>query len=319
MKKILYISFLFFSSCINDIRDEYVSVNGTNNTLDETTIEESSSYDDSEPNRSPHIPKLDVYEFPTIDPEDCKNVDFLFVIDNSGSMQDEQDKLIDNFDVFSTGLENTIINVKSLHIGIITTDAYSYNPVECQTLGALVTSTQDEQCGPYIAGDNFITESDNIEEKFACAANVGVWGDSTERQIEAPIAALEGFINSDNQCNAGFVRDDAIAVIFIITDEDILTDVDSQIPVDTLIDSIYEHFVYLKNEDENIVFIVMTIIENGKCNNNLHKQNIIDLSGRFKYGLVGDLCEEDYSQMFLASVDLINSACLNLDPPPYIP
>src|SRR5688500_13270586 len=57
----------------------------------------------------------------------CRAVDFLFVIDNSGSMATFQTNLVSNFGAFISGIQDTLVEVDSYHIGVITSDAYSYN------------------------------------------------------------------------------------------------------------------------------------------------------------------------------------------------
>jgi hypothetical protein len=52
----------------------------------------------------------------------CDKVDFLFVIDNSGSMQDEQANLIASFPLFIQTIEDTLVDAQDYHIMAVGTD-----------------------------------------------------------------------------------------------------------------------------------------------------------------------------------------------------
>ncbi|MCY1010753.1 hypothetical protein OV079_35360 [Nannocystis pusilla] len=76
----------------------------------------------------PGLPKLDLGEQPqgTTGEDDplaagCKKIDFLFVVDNSGSMADEQANLIASFPGFIDTITNTL-SAKDYHIMAVSTD-----------------------------------------------------------------------------------------------------------------------------------------------------------------------------------------------------
>ncbi len=65
----------------------------------------------------------------TADPDGdigCKKVDFLFVIDNSGSMGDEQDNLIASFPGFIDTIQNTLDEAQDYHLMVVDTDEWVY-------------------------------------------------------------------------------------------------------------------------------------------------------------------------------------------------
>jgi len=65
----------------------------------------------------------------TTDPDGdmgCKKVDFLFVIDNSGSMGDEQDNLIASFPGFIDTIQTTLDEAQDYHLMVADTDAWVY-------------------------------------------------------------------------------------------------------------------------------------------------------------------------------------------------
>ena len=57
----------------------------------------------------------------------CKKVDFLFVIDNSGSMGDEQDNLISSFPGFIETIQTTLDEAQDYHIMVIDSDPWVFD------------------------------------------------------------------------------------------------------------------------------------------------------------------------------------------------
>lgn len=88
-------------------------------------------------------------------------------------------------------------------------------------LGAGVTfplgdSASNRRCGSS-EGRRFLREDDaNLSAAFDCVARVGASGDGDERPIGATLAALER--SRPGECNEGFLRDDALLVVVLITD-----------------------------------------------------------------------------------------------------
>jgi hypothetical protein len=156
--------------------------------------------------------------------EGCSKVDFLFIIDNSGSMADNQEDLANNFPNFIEGIQATLEEVDEYQVGVITSDAYAFNAAGCNQLGGLVVRTGGEDssnqvCGPYAGGKNFMTEADDLATKFACAAKVGSEGNGLEMPMNAMEVAVRKDLGGPGECNDGFIRDDALLVIVVITDE----------------------------------------------------------------------------------------------------
>lgn len=241
-------------------------------------------------------------------PEDlCKNIDFLFVVDNSGSMSDNQMNLIMNFPTLLAGVTNYIPTLEDFHLGVVTTDNYSYNEPGCMGLGNLVTQTgnfsSQNDCGPFADGYRFMTHNDtDLTTKFECVANVGTSGNSIERPLDAITSALETWPNSPGACNESFFRpDDALLVIVIITDEDDLADPQN----------IYSHVTWLKNDSPNEV-VVLSLANTGEtqaCGSFYSSNNVIEFTNKFYYGVVGDVCAPDYAPFLSEAVGWIGTAC----------
>jgi hypothetical protein len=127
-------------------------------------------------------------------------VDILFVVDNSGSMQAEQNNLAANFGQFiqfTTGLDI------DYHIAIVTTD------------------TSDGSSGvfvaPFISNVGSHASADPIAE-FVSAVNVGTTGSATEKGLEASVLALTEPLVST--LNGGFLREHALLSVIYVSDED---------------------------------------------------------------------------------------------------
>lgn len=126
-------------------------------------------------------------------------VDILWVVDNSGSMGEEQQKLSDNFGAF---MQYFLDSGLDYHIGVTSTDCDGNNK------GKL------EQA----AGVRFVTnDTPNPIETFRQLAVVGTNGSSDERGRRAAWYALND--PNLNGYNADFYRDDASLHIITISDE----------------------------------------------------------------------------------------------------
>lgn len=158
------------------------------------------------------------------DEDHCKSVDFLFVVDSSISMATNQSDLVTAFPEFVDTMKATLESVDSYHVGVVTSGAYAGNEPGCQQIGALVTQTAGPdssaaQCGPYLDG-RYMTEDDDLASAFECAARVGTGGDNDEKMMQAALAAISPELNAPGACNEGFIREDALLVLVLITDED---------------------------------------------------------------------------------------------------
>lgn len=237
----------------------------------------------------------------------CEKIDFLFVIDNSGSMEDNQAKLVANYDAFIDGILESVQRVQSIHVGVVTTDAYRFNRSECSTLGGLVLKTgganaSQEVCGPYASGGSYMTEEDDLDEAFRCAAQVGTTGSGNELMLRAAVSATSAPLTDPGACNEGFVRDDALLVQFLITDED----------VD--IDPVFAAAELLANKRGGLADIVTVALGNppdGECG--LGSQGpafgLDTYVNLFRHGFFGAICEDDYTDVLRAAADAVAEAC----------
>lgn len=256
------------------------------------------------------------FEFPLAVEERCGAVDFLFVIDNSESMQPHQDNLRRSFGPFINGINSTLDDVDDYHVGIVTTDAYRDNAVDCRELGALVTSVDAPgpnrtECGPFADGERFMTQNDDLTATFNCAANVGTDGSREEEPMKALRRAIGGSTYPwYPHCNNDFIRDDALLVSVIITDEG--DGEESPVRDEPQPDDWFRTVVDVKGTQQNAVVLSLVNGVTPECpiyNDAFDGTKIAEFTEMFDHGFVGGICEPDYGALFARAVDEIDEAC----------
>lgn len=267
----------------------------------------------------------------------CEQVDLLFVIDDSGSMGDEQGNLVNSFPGFINEIQTQLADAEGYHIGVITTDEYEYND-GCNHEGAMVTATggsdsSKSACGPYADGHRYMTENDDLEVAFSCAAKVGTDGDGDERPMQTMQAALSPDMNGPGECNEGFLRDEALLVIVVITDEEDDDEEDGCLqsahpgssgePAEWFADVIAAK----DGHEENIVVLSLvgppgpdpaTCPVLDKCVGGVDgaevADRIVSFTTMFTNGFVGRICEPSFADFFAEAVGVIATACDNFVP-----
>jgi hypothetical protein len=190
-------------------------------------------------------------------PVRCEKVDLVFVVDNSASMFDEQQSLLQSFPSFIGEVEQ-VLGSDDYQVLVIDTDVGEwagcyeamYGSFDCGLWcsSANCPSGCDcecnaEPCAPFVnytcdgalgagriesgdgstcglAGRRYITGADaDPSSEFQCAALVGIAGEPNERPMQALVDAVGPLAAADG-CNAGFLRADAILVVVVISDEE---------------------------------------------------------------------------------------------------
>jgi hypothetical protein len=266
----------------------------------------------------------------------CAAIDFLFVIDNSGSMGDNQQALIASFAGFIQKIQETIGEADSYHVMVVDTDEYwndctvecAFFPGMCQfgdvnacdgaptvcdaTLGGGVTfpvgSDASNQYCELTGGQRYITQQEpfaSLPQKFTCIASVGTDGDSDEKPLQALTAAVSPEHQGPGGCNTGFLRDDAVLVLTIITDEE-----DGSLGTPN---GLYQNIVAQKGgHPENVV--VLGLINDGDlpgaiCPVEAVAPRIVEFINYFPNSMRGSICDLNYAPVFEQAVDLINTTC----------
>ncbi len=159
--------------------------------------------------------------------EACDAMDILFIIDNSGSMQQEQTNLAANFPAFVQVLDhftNADGQTIDYHVGVTTTGVSKDYEIDTG-LPWNIPESQDGEDGHLQQGSGcgmprrWLERSDtDVATKFSCIASVGTGGPSDEMPLEgARLAVTERMADSSN---AGFLRSEALLALVILTDEE---------------------------------------------------------------------------------------------------
>ena len=268
----------------------------------------------------------------------CQKIDFLFVVDNSGSMADEQESLANSFDGFIKSIQDTVM-AKDYHIMVIDTDAGNAFEQSCfvicgflpecegfpcdmlpkvegcdASLGSgLIADPGAKACG-VTGGKRFMVDGQpNLADTFQCLAKVGTDGDGSERPMEAMIAAMTS-LNGAGACNEGFLRKDALLVVTFITDEE--DDGQSKgTPAG------WQAALVAAKVGAEKSIVVLGLIGDPDQPNPVCAPDQAEESPRlrsftemFTFGSSGSICSPDYAPFFDASVSVIDSACQQFEP-----
>jgi hypothetical protein len=160
-------------------------------------------------------------------------IDILFMIDNSSSMTEMQQKLQDQLPTFMQVLQ-ALPTPPSLHVAVVSSDmgapGDSTSSIMCTKAGdqGQFQSQPRGTCTAttITAGDTFISDADNmpnytdpIGNVFQCIALLGDKGCGFENQL----ASIDRALGGDGQqpsTNANFLRPEAYLGIVILTNED---------------------------------------------------------------------------------------------------
>lgn len=285
----------------------------------------------------------------------CDKVDFLFIVDNSGSMGDEQGNLINSFPEFISTIQATLDEAQDYHVMVIDSDAWVYgqceflcpiafntclgNPeyecgvttaMECEDiLGAGVTYPRGGQASnadcDFSTGARYMDSSQpDLTAAFECAARVGTGStDDPEKPMEAMVAAAT-MGTPAFACNEGFFRDDAILVVTFVTDED---DAAGDGSAGT-VEGWRQALIAAKNGDPNAV-VVLGLFGDGDmvdpiCTSfDSQSGNGAEPSPRLREfteswgdkGIAGSICAPSYDQFFEQAVSVIDTTCEDFIPP----
>ena len=163
-----------------------------------------------------------------------RNVDLLFLVDDSSSMRLSQESLLRNFPVLMTALENMPGGLPNVHIAVVSSDmgAGDGSVAGCDATGGKNGIFQYTARGACTAtgldpGATFISNiggvknyTGNLPDVFTCIAALGQKGCGFEHQFAAITRALGADGRAAPLENQGFLRPDAYLAIVMITNED---------------------------------------------------------------------------------------------------
>ncbi len=145
-------------------------------------------------------------------------IDVLFVIDNSGSMAGEQATLAAGFADFIRAFQAKAVD---FHLGVITTDVQNTNASDwANRMPAGFINPNRGDLLSRSAGQRFLTSATpNLNAAFSSLTNVGTRGSGAEQGLKSLGYFLEAGKLGAGGTNAGFVREDALLSIVVLSDE----------------------------------------------------------------------------------------------------
>lgn len=263
-----------------------------------------------------------------VGPEGCKQVDFLFVIDNSVSMEGEQTALTMAFPGFIDTIKNTL-PTSDYHIMVADTDAegrcapgicthstcqaqmkYACKDIfsDCDTTrGAGVVHPAGEFASnmpcAFAPGKRYLLGDDPaLTTNFQCAAKVGTAGNASERPMDGMVEAVSPALLAPGACNEGFLRDGAILVVTFISDDPNVEDMNTA-------QETFDAIVAAKGGDvDKIVMLGLIPGGDGCGGGGKHWADMISKFGA--RGIKGSVCAPEFNTFFQDAVDTILDTCV---------
>lgn len=156
----------------------------------------------------------------------------------------------------------------------------------------------------YIIGDE-----PNFEEAVECVTQVGMNG-GYALAAEAMVTAISPEFSGPDGCNEGFIRDDALLVVTLISD---MFDQLSQGTVESWINAL--RAAKRGNDDAFAVIVLTTDVDVGYwqlCLPEMYspiKNRLRLLAEGVEHGFISSICEEDFSPFFADAVDELVELC----------
>ncbi len=264
-------------------------------------------------------------------PPGCKGkIDFLFVISRFGSMEYFQAQLIDAFPKFIQTIESKFADF-DVHVMVVHGTRYweptgclekcpekcfpefpcHYTPTTCDdTIGAGVVypvgwDGSNKFCG-INGGRRYMTKAQaNLEETFSCVANMGTGG--WDLLGEALTAAMQPEINAPGGCNAGFLRDDALLMVTMLSSTADEPGLSMGTPEEW-----FEAVRSAKHGNPESVIMLNILRILPECGD---ADRACQLAKMFPYHVIGSR-DGDYAAYFDEATDLVEVACEQFAPPP---
>lgn len=216
-------------------------------------------------------------------------VDILWVVDNSNSMAEEQQLLVDGFSTFASQLDESDTDFQ---LGVITT-SFPYG---------------DPSSGRLIGDPPYLTQDDaDYEGAFAARAAVGLLGNDKEKGYEAATFAVHPSMTLDGAPNAGFVRKDSALLVVFVSDEEDCSDggalegqpptacyeqPDALEPVQGFVDDLLD----LKSGQTLVQIGAIVGTDGSNCADSYPGRRYM-AGALLTGGLIGDICQSDWSGM----------------------
>jgi hypothetical protein len=154
----------------------------------------------------------------------------------------------------------------------------------------------------------------DLEDTFACVAKVGTAGWALEFPMSSMVWAVGPELNGPDGCNEAFVRDDAVLVVTVISDD---PDLDGKATDDAGMgdpQAWYDAVLAAKHGDASAA-VVLGLVPNGdplRGTTELFVE-LVEMFG--DRGVLGEVMSPDYGPFFSEAVDKIDEACDSFVPP----
>lgn len=245
----------------------------------------------------------------------CTGIDMIFVVDDSAPMLEEQIRLRAAALAFVQQVAaSTPSLVDGINIGVITTD------------DDLFVQATAEACGPYEGGSTWMISSSTVlGTELDCALAVGTAGSPNERPMDMLIAALADDNLAPGGFHDGFLREGALLVVVLVTNEE------DELEVDTEWGSAgdpatWAEAVASRKGGWRHDVVVLSLLGTDKPNACPDFQwdgtegaqvspRLIEFTEAFPQGAVGDICAQEYATFMLGVVPGVAAACDNYTPP----
>ncbi len=288
-------------------------------------------------------------------PPGCKGkVDLLLVISRHGTMVTEQEQLLASFPDFIKTIEHKLEGF-DVHIMTANPDGYwpgwtcenqycigeKYWPncgpgaldYQCGVFPDMMTAC-DEQLGAGLifnaggdaanklcdlyGGHRYIISGEpDMAGAFECIAKVGVAGDASllGDAVIAALSSASNGLNGPGGCNEGFLREDALLVVALISDN---WDYSKSYAKQQ-----YEAILDAKKDPSAVVLLAVVpellgkdepIPPGGCAFDPSPPRSYEELFSKFPYTVYGDTCAPSYATFFDQAVDKIAEACGNFIP-----
>ncbi len=267
----------------------------------------------------------------------CDRMDILFVIDNSGSMGEEQMHLANNFPAFAQIIDAyRTPSGDPLDYRIAVTTAGRTVSYTVTWPGVTLTTTETGDNGAFRMGcgmtRRWIERDDpDVVGTFSCVAQVGTGGPGAEM----PLLGLEWSLDQRvaDGTNAGFLREDALLATVIITDQDDCSRNDDGFIIDGTKPSCFDpadpaiiplgHYLDflddLKGDRARWASAVIAGTGPGVCNSGFgaaaQADRMMDFASQVgDNGVLSTLCQGDLTQALEDALDTFQTACEEFPP-----
>ena len=274
-------------------------------------------------------------------PVGCKGkIDFLFVISRHAGMQGFQTQLLDAFPKFIDTISSKFADF-DYHIMVVHTDEKwgldacdqqcptpgeegctiedypcYYTPTLCDTTigaGEVCPAARDaaNKLCPIDDGRRYMVKGQtDLKGTFACAAQVGSSG--AMRMGQTLAVAVQPWMNDEGSCNDGFLRDDALLMVTIIThaydvEDGIVTSYEGTPATWAAAVGDAKH-----GDLDSVVVLGIIPTEGPACKDFDRLCQMLEL---FPFALNRDSWADKYGPFFEEAAELVETACADFIPP----